>query len=325
MAEQTVTFSINVNPVTSAGQKAGLRKEEVDRGFTYMKNIIIENAAFLMVQKQERALKQSIDRTISSIVEKELSRMGRDVNRLIIGLPDSKARGRIGYQPRGTLSIVGGASRAMAGQLGDVNIGDATGPWPARNKQYLKRAKKLGGGKWFKVTGDLGRYLRNSSAYTAAYGPIKVEYTKAPKGTPTPEVVGVSRMSSGVGGRRSTVVTFGNVHVSALGTITSDMLNDPERRQPSPWRTGLFESFPDKIEAKLLNREETYRPFLEAFLSFYLTKAIPNAVFRQLEQVIQNDTVGAEKNVGVRKVSTRRFSRTQLQTISEQLKPLTQG
>jgi hypothetical protein len=324
-SEKTLTFNINLNPNTFSGQKSGLRMEEVDRGLHYMRNIIIENAAFIMAQKQERALLQSIESTFTGIVEKELSRMGREVNKLVIGIPDGRAKAKIGYEPRGALAIAGAQSKTMAGLLGSVTLAQGTGPWPARNSKYVADRRKKGGGKWFQVTGELGRYLKSGTAYTSAYGPIKVEYTRAKKGTPTPDIVGVTPISKGVGGRRSTVVTFGNVHVSVLGSITTDMLNDPSRRQPSPWKTGLFESFPTAIEVKLLNREETYRPFLEQFLSFYLTRAIPNAVFRRIEQVMNYTTVGTEKNVGSRKIGGAKYSASNLATLTQQLKPLTQG
>lgn len=80
---------------------------------------------------------------------------------------------------------------------------------------------------------------------------------------------------------------MGRVEVSVLGRITRDMLGNPGTVQPSAWNTGLFGALPQDVEAKLLNREELYRPFLEHFLSYYLTRSIPNAVFRRIEAIMQ--------------------------------------
>lgn len=325
-AENTITYTINVNPVLSAGQKSGVQTREVERGMTYMRNLIIENAAFYLVDREEKKLTQNIQRVFTNIVEKELARMGREINKLVIGRADSSMRGRIGYQPRGSLSVTGKHSYNMQGMLGSVNLGDVTGPWPARNAAYVRYQRRSGGGgKWFKVTGELGKFLGDASTYTNAYGPVKVDYKKAAKGTPLPQSAGVSSIKTGLGGRRSTTVTFGRVSVSVLGSITTDVLNDPERKQPSPWKSGLFQAFPDHIENKLLNRQDYYRPFLENFLAYYLTRSIPNAVFRKIEEVVANDMPGARRAVGTRKESKRTFSQDQMKTLTEQLRPITQG
>jgi len=316
--DSTIQYSINVYTQTGTRQST-LKTEEVDRGMTYMYNLIMQEVAFRAVKGKEDALTRSIDSTFKAIVEMELKRMARKIGQLIF-VKDSAAKARTGYLPRGQLEIVGNTSQAMQGLTSPVKLSTGTGYWPARNYKYLQKRKKMGGGNWFKVTGELKSYLTNAGAYTQAYGPIKVKYTKAPKGTPLPQgKMPVTKMGVGVGGRRSTDITFGNVEVSALGSITSDMINSPDRMQPKAWSTGLFESFPDKIERKLLNREEAYRPFLEQFLAFYMTRAIPNAVFRRIEDVMYAEAT----LVGSRKVATaKKYSGKNLKSLSEQLKPI---
>jgi hypothetical protein len=321
--ESTITYNINVQ-TQAVSQKSSLKVESIERDLTYMRNLIIRDAAFKMIIGKEKLLTQNIDSTFRAIVERELSRMGREIAKLIF-VPDGSMKTSGGYLPRGSLSIQGNTSQAMQGLVSPVKLADGTGYWPARNYKYVKKRRKSGGGKWFQVTGELKQTLKNASTYTQAYGPIKVDYKKAPKGADIPKTVAISRIGPGQGGRRSTVVVFGNVSISVLGTITANQLNDPSRRQPSPWSTGLFESLDARTEAKLLNREEAYRPFLEQFLAFYLTRSIPNAVFRKIEDVMYGGVVGGVRAVGTRKVGKARFSSKNLASITEQLKPLTQA
>jgi hypothetical protein len=101
-----------------------------------------------------------------------------------------------------------------------------------------------------------------------------------------------STIKSGVPGRPTTKIGVGTVRVSVLSRISEDMLSDPGTRQPSAWNTGLFGYLQEDMERKLLNPSGFYRPFLEHFLSFYLTRAIPNAVFRRLEEAVLSGARG---------------------------------
>lgn len=302
--DSTIQITINVNP--AKGQPRAARTAVVDKTMFEMTNLIIENIAFYAAGKQEKALTSNIQRNLSSVVTSELGRMGRSINQLVVGINDRTAQtfvpnesftgsrgSRAGAwsagSPPGTLAIAGAESMAMRGLVGPVSLASGTGPWPSRSPKYLKEKKaKVGHTKWFKSTGALGRTLKDPGTYLAAYGPVRVKYTPAPKGTLSPTAIGISNIGTGLPGRRTTRITFGKVEVSVLGRITSDMLNDPGRAQPSPWSTGLFGSLPEEVEKKLLNNEESYRPFLEHFLSYYLTRSIPNAVFRRLERVMAN-------------------------------------
>lgn len=293
--DQTIVYTLNINPVKGSGQSRELQKKTVDTTLLEMKNLIIENVAFFVAAKQEKALTQNLNRTFSNIVDKELSRMGRQIQQFAVGIGAKEDQGKtsatrgMSVGPPGQLTISGSESRAMRGQLGPVSLVSGTGPWPARNPEYVKYQRKFGGGgKWFKVTGSLQKYLRDPATYTNAYGPVRVSYKKNPRGVAKPNSVGISSLKSGVSGRRTNNIQLGKLEVSVLGRITSNMLNDPGQRQPKPWSTGLFDYLDPNQSRKLLNNEEFYRPFLEHFLSFYLTKAIPNAVFRRVEEVVTN-------------------------------------
>lgn len=297
------TLQIRINLNTNTGESRTATKQIVEKTMFDMKRLIIDQIAILMSKKQEGRLKQNLRSNFVKIVEKELSRMGRQITSLAVGLANNSAfsktpnRGKTGPKyfsaaagPPGTLAISGATSLAMQGQTGPVSLVSGTGPWPARNPKYLADSKKAGRGtKWFKQRGDLARALRQPSTYFEAYGPVSVAYKATSKAGPAPVGTLISKIGTGAPGRKAKTVIFGQVQVGVLGRITSGMLNDPGQRQPSPWNTGLFSSLDQRVEEKLLNRQEFYRPFLEHFLSYYLTRAIPNAIFRRLEQVIKSD------------------------------------
>jgi hypothetical protein len=297
--DKVVSYTINVNPVKGSGQTSAVKISEVDKTLDNFKNLIMENVAFYMADKKEQLLVESLESRFTNIVERQLARMGRQINQLAVGIKDNAAFSKTANPkvggakflrqatgPQGTLTFSGAVSKSMTGLMNPVKLSDGTGPWAARSEDYLRARKREGSGTaWFKRTGELGRYLANPSTYTQAYGGVRVKYTKYPRKTQLPNVVGISR---GIGGRRAKSIRFGKVEVSVLGRITSDMLSDPGQRQPSAWHTGLFGALDDKQAVKLLNVEEFYRPFLGHFLSFYLTRVIPNAIFLQIEKVIAN-------------------------------------
>lgn len=301
--DQTLTISINLNP--GKGQSRAATTQVIDKTMFDMKNLIMENVAFFMAAKQEKALTNNLNRVFGAIVDSELKRMGRQINQFVIGVNDKSTtsnvigtndqnavqRSKSAFQtgPQGSLAITGGVAKAMQGQTGPVTLSSGTGPWPARSQKYLKQKRaKYGHNKWFKNTGSLGRYLALPSTYYNAYGPVRVTFARAAKGSNLANVIGVSSIPTGVPGKRTSQIRVGTVEVGVLSRITNDMLNSAGQPQPSAWNTGLFASMDPVQEAKLLNREEFYRPFLEHFLSFYLTRAIPNAVFRRIEQVTKN-------------------------------------
>ena len=282
--DNVVTFTVNINP--THGGSRGAVKSEIEAATLKLSNLIMNNVAFFMAEKQEKALTQNLQRTFATIVQKELARMGRQIKQFAVGIADKSILTSRGYTNiGGSLSITGVVSEAMQAFAGPVSLVSGTGPWPARSPKYLKERRKAGTGtKWFKQTGALGTYLANPNTYLNAYGPVSVKFTRDSHSPLNTSKVNVSTIRTGLPGRRTRKIGIGTVEVSALSRITSDMLGDPGQKQPSAWKTGLFNYLDPKMESKLLNTEDRYRPFLEHFLSYYLTRSIPNAVFRRIEE-----------------------------------------
>lgn len=322
MADRSLQFNLNFD-LKQGNDTVNLRV--VDK-FSYdMENYLIENITFVIANRQQKILEQSIHNDLSLIVQQQLREMGRKIDQFVVGIPNNAATtltrnnrygGRSAIRsmtgPPGSLSLTGVRSQAFRGvNMGPFTLVSGTGPWPSRNPNYLARKKrKVGHTKWFQTTGQLRKQLREPSTYTNAYGPVRVSFKKNQLVDAKAGDV-VTRMSSGVAGKADRRIVIGELKVSVLGRITEDMLADPGGRQPSPWMTGLFGSLDDDLEKKLLNRQDAYRPFLEVFLSFYLTRSIPNAIFRRLEEKMK---VGAGGSA-----AAKRYTNSNLVTLQQKL------
>ncbi len=322
MADRSLQFNLNLD--LRAGDNT-VDIKAVDKFSFEMDNYIINSITFVVANRQQKLLEQNIRSELGLIVDQQLREMGRKIDQFVVGIGDrtptvltrndryggrSAIRTRTG--PPGSLSITGTRSQAFRGiNMGPYTLVSGTGPWPARSPGYLARKKRqFGHTKWFENTGRLRKQLRDPSTYTQAYGPVRVSFKRASLSQPVAGQT-ATKMSSGVVGAADRRIALGELRVSVLGRITEDMLNEPGGRQPSPWKTGLFGSLDSDLEKKLLNKEDAYRPFLEVFLSFYLTRSIPNAIFRRLEEKM---SVGQNRQAGgAKKYSTRNLISAQQQ------------
>lgn len=166
----------------------------------------------------------------------------------------------------------------------------------------------------------LQQYLmsKKGAFYESSFGPIRVTFTPAPavrnqgkfaaarSTTPAvhPDDVegGATKRTNiaatGRPGKLSTDYRIGTLSVDVFGKITPSMLPglstmDPTRADAYP-SEGVVGLFPDDGKhgqrVKLLGTRagQHYRYAVEPFVSYYLTRAIPNAVWRRTERLIGN-------------------------------------
>jgi hypothetical protein len=216
----------------------------------------------------------------------QLKDMGRKIASQAIGL------GPYQRHPIGRLELEGPVSTALLKAdpyvSRPMNLSTATGDWRARTKEYLARkAKKFGHRKWWVNTGDLKTQLQTPSMWIGAYGPVRVFWrpeqitTGYSQGSP----LFVSNLARGVG--RSYTISTGRIEMHILGRITREMLNDPDERSYDSRFNGLLGSLPDDVERKLVNRGDPYRPVIEPFLTYYLNRRIPNAIWLAIEKSVR--------------------------------------
>jgi hypothetical protein len=196
--------------------------------------------------------------------------------------------------------------------------------WAKRSKKYLawKRQHHLPD-KWWAAHGKLQGELmsKNADFYEDTFGPIRVRLERPAAGRnaqgrftrTNPAIksaVNPSRPEAGAiqgrvnvttpsnRGRVSAEVTVGTLKVDVFGKITPAMLPGlaspiwaPQQADPTPGEglVGLFPNDgPGGLRNKLLGTRQGrhYRYAIEPFVSFYLMRAIPNAVWRRTEKLI---------------------------------------
>lgn len=230
----------------------------------------------------------------------ELWHIGALFRRHIIGLG-----GRLN-RPTGFIDTItkgGGAPPKMP-------IASGLPSWAPRSAKYLRTKRQaVGHIRWFDNTGwnaqtndlryarivaksgegpDDAGLLRESFTYDAwetLFGPISVAFRRARKLEPSDAVGNIA-----VKGKRLRT-QIGTIYVRALGKITPNMLpgyTSGTVRASASGNPALMDVIA-KTDPRLAYRLGTmrngvYRPTLEPFLGYYLTRSIPWAVQRRIEK-----------------------------------------
>lgn len=196
--------------------------------------------------------------------------------------------------------------------------------WPKRRKRYLEWKKKHGHpAKWWEMSGELAKSLNDADQFLHAWGPVNVLFTrtrnqdKAKGGMAKSWIMsaggGLEGQSSssnlqqavthgGRAGRISAEYQVGKLEVIAFGRITPSMLPalrhpkmDPAYAEPAGNIDGLAGMLqndgPGGTRNKLLGKQARRRYALEPFVSFFLTRAIPNAIWRRTERLIASSGI----------------------------------
>lgn len=237
-------------------------------------NYAVKSVGFKIAKDQQERLKKNLARDLGPIVDGELAKMGRDVSRLAIGLSNPS------NPPQGVLSIDGRISRAMVGNAGPMKVGTVTGLWKERSKAYMKwKVRKYRTRRWFQNTGALQRSLARPGQYKNTYGPIQVRFT--PIRIPEPTVLSLGRNSGG----QSDFIMTGKLEVRPFRNLN---INDlPQIGQKAGYKESLIRPWVPSIRKKLAGHSRnSYRPIIEPFLTYYMRRKIPNAVFRKIEDSV---------------------------------------
>lgn len=235
-------------------------------------NIGIQNVGFRIATQKKDQLAKNLYRDFAPVVERELQDMARKVAMLGVGLNAANKA------PPGTLSITGRISQAMLGNSGPMSIASVTGQWADRSEIYMKsKFKKYRTRKWFQNTGSLQKSLGKASTYVNSYGPLKVAFKPAAFSKNSI----ISSLGRSSGGQSPTAISIGRVEITPLRSLR---LNDlPGIGQQASYSERLLGRLPPSIKKKLAGRREKYRPVIEPFLTYYLNRKIPNAVYLKLE------------------------------------------
>lgn len=239
-------------------------------------NYVVQDVAFRAGAKQRKQLAGNLQRDFAPIVQRELHQMARQVATMAIGINGTNTA------PPGSLKITGSIAQSMVGKAGAMKISSVTGEWRSRSKAYLRwKSKTHRTQKWFKNSGELQTELGQASTYQQAYGPMAIRFIPI-KGISAPTILDIGRSR----GRPANTFITGRLEMAVFERLKiSDLPGVGEQAGYSKKR---LSGFADSIEQKLTgnNPKTNYRPLVEPFLTYYINRKIPNAVFRKLEQVI---------------------------------------
>lgn len=231
----------------------------------------VNNVGVRVARNRQRKLQANVQRDFAPVVERELLDMARSVARMGIGLAN------FNNPPPGVLSITGRISRPMIGNSAPMSISSMTGAWAVRTDTYMRwKMRKHRTRKWFYNTGSLQRQMGKVGVYRSAYGPMSIKFTPTSL-TGAARVAGIGRSSGG----QSNNIMIGRLEVSPLRRLRLSDL--PGIGQQAGYNERLMNPLAAGIRRKLVGRKDKYRPVIEPFLTYYMTRRIPNAVYRRLE------------------------------------------
>lgn len=285
----------------------------VSNGFARM---IVNEVGLAATEDAYLANREALVKSVKKSAMAEVSRMAMLISNSI-SLPD-KYPG-----PHGEMSIKEGMSDTYT-RFGFRETFDRERTsivWPKRRNRYVKKWKPMHGypAKWWEATGDLARALKSEDLYLHAFGPVNVLFTRAKNQDKAKDAMSKSYIMSAGGesssvdlqqsithagraGRISAEFQVGRLEVIAFGNITPRMLPalshpkmDPAYAAPNDNSDGMVGLFPDDgpggVRNKLLGRQAQHRYAIEPFVSFFLTRAIPNAIWRRTERLIASSGI----------------------------------
>lgn len=243
---------------------------------------ILKNVAYDYRQGMLSKMNGDIRRRIAQDAERELTYLAAKYRRSVIGISGSYGRSIV----RTDLDTVAGPSKAIAGReallTGRVNLN-----WQARTKKYMQwKASKGYGTAWFKNEGVWLKEMQFKQGWVQYFGPVRVTIVPSNENITKANIRGPKVY----GKLHLKVATIG---IKAMSHLTPRMLPGLSSPRGDINQIGnhraLMNLLPDPIKWRL--GREPYRPTLEPFLTFALTRAIPNAMYRRIEMGFRTRTI----------------------------------
>ncbi len=307
-APYTINFRFVGNAQTGkATRNASVHHSRDARGrFTKlqeMMNTIVEDVALNTADRTYRNAKKSLEESVEKVVAKEISQMAKMIARFSVQ-PASA------FGPKGLVTsgqrVISQQARSLWGNKNVLwyELSQSDANWGRRTSRYLGWKRDNGYPQdWWRMTGELRKALAKESLYKDL-GPVKVTFLKTGN---TLTGKKVNQTISGRKGSLSATYQVGQLNVQAMGRITPEMLpalmdrlgNGVNDATPhgSSYIPSLFKD--KKTRNKLLRFGQAgYRPVVEPFLAYYLTRAIPNAVFNRTEKLISDTSVARANRLG---------------------------
>jgi hypothetical protein len=277
---KTLRIKFTLNRETGSTSKGQTRLKRVTEVYA---GTVVQEVGLLYAAGEFKYLKSQIAGHLDLVVQKELLHLTELYKQFIIG------KTRVG---RGTLTTVAGGVTGRPFPLS----GALPLPWAERSPKYLaQKQKHIGHQRWFEYTGYLERAMTPQN-WEAWFGPLHVtvqpiQSRKAKEGSLTEAPAAFVR----TGGKMKFGVA--RIGVSLFGLLTPSMLGALATGDMSAGKAGgdgrtngllALVAAHDPEAARHLApnnqfRKTPYRPTIEPFLAFAVTRSLPAAVFKRLQ------------------------------------------
>ena len=246
-------------------------KQAMQRAGSEFAAVIVRQVGLVAAEERYKELTQSIKAELYRDVQQEVERIAYYYNRYVVG--------RAGIRDRAI---------TLKGQTTTVREDMKFGKWEPLAKSTVRRKKHS---RFFEDKKNLREQTQAGHVWEDAFGPIQIRVVRTKSGLVD---LGGARPYRGLGARGRNNFSVARIEVFALGKITAAMLPDLATGVPAQSgytdqarRAGMLDMLPggkNGLRYKLANWgrqsgvDAPYRPSLEPFLSFVLTRAIPRAV-----------------------------------------------
>lgn len=245
---------------------------------------VAQQIAIAYAEDTWQGVQNTLKERIAEDVRVELNNLNRLFRDHIIGAAGTRT------SPAGRLTTVTkGSDRPSA------SIASMLPAWAPRGAEYLDRKKKaLGDTRWFDNSGWTRRpapadggllrssfpvsagFGRGSDVWENMFGPIGVRVVRRNAEADASLKAATSR-------GKTTRIQVASIYVTALGKIDLNMLNAYRNDNDNDGLMRVVAETDRALAVRLAGRGP-YRPTLEPFLDFFLTRALPHAVNERIKK-----------------------------------------
>lgn len=278
MAKSRIQIRFFINMGTGNSRNATTK-----RSLNAAASTIVQNVAFGYADGYRDYLMQDVSKRMSRDVFAEIANAAAKYKRLVIGATGKQTRMRMGELK----------TAAEGGPSANPSSGVS---WAPRNAKYLARKQReLGHTNWFSAwTRYMGNTLGKGQNWVEIFGPVKVAVTGGKSsgfsGAVAPHLGGRNYGPRAKEAQNAAKIRIhiGSISVTALERITPAMLSAQSKLGiPAVVAAAGYEEL-----AHRLGGRGPYRPTLEPFLEFVLTRAIPYAVRKRVQTGLKKSIRG---------------------------------
>lgn len=254
----------------------------------------VKRLTFTYAENEYKAMRTRLQEGVEADIRRELVNLASLYRRHIIGANGNK-------------NVPAGVIRSAIGNAAPLSLSAALPAWAPRDAKYVQRKQNARAGSgWFDNRGwkrqpgqnwspdDSGLLFESMRAETweKMFGPVSVKFYKNNKIAANGGNNGEIKLAN-----NHAVAQIGTLRVMALGLITPAMLPALRSKnegsipmasdEGNPGLMRLVGAYDPRVAFRLGQRShetKRYRPTLEPFLSYLLTRSIPAAVQARIRQ-----------------------------------------